>query len=114
MSDLDAIKARPPVWHGPQGARVLLTETERDALVGEIERLRDREEELLAALDADAFAVNVARAEGERLRNVLGSCAGFIVSIRDDHDTDEWTEDAARRLCLEIYAALHPQEPSDD
>ena len=44
--DLDAIKARPPVWHGPQGARVLLTETERDALVAEVKQLREALEQI--------------------------------------------------------------------
>ena len=70
---------------------------------------------------SDGFVVSVllqtwreASAENERLRNVLGSCAGFIVSIRDDHTTDEWTEDAARRLRREIYAVLHPQEQRDE
>lgn len=76
--------------------------------------------DVLTAYEAkiEDFAAETRRSDAlvaavEQLRNVLGSCVGFIVCIRDDHTTDEWTEDAARRLCREIYAALHPQEPSE-
>lgn len=54
-------------------------------------------------------------AEVERLREALGSCSGFLITLRDTCDYDFTIEHEKQigRLCQEIFHALHPQEPSD-
>ena len=54
-------------------------------------------------------------AEVERLREALGSCGGFLVTLRDtcDYDFTLAHEEQIGRLCQEIFHTLHPQEQSD-
>ena len=54
-------------------------------------------------------------AEVERLREALGSCGGFLVTLRDTCDYDFTIEHEKQigRLCQEIFHAIHPQEPSE-
>ena len=56
------------------------------------------------------------KAEVERLREALGSCSGFLITLRDTCDYDFTIEHEKQigRLCQEIFHALHPQEPSDE
>ncbi|MDA8311050.1 MAG: hypothetical protein M0Z46_10650 [Actinomycetota bacterium] len=88
--DLDAIKALTIIeWEDDDGEiipLVCMDPDDRDTLVAEIERLRE----------------------------ALGSCGGFISGLRDEYTPNEWRESQAHRLCLEIAAALHPQEPSGE
>jgi hypothetical protein len=71
---------------------------------------------LVADLAARGLDVDALIAEVERLRETLGSCGGFLVTLRDtcDYDFTLAHEEQIGRLCLEIFHALHPQEPSDE
>ena len=71
---------------------------------------------LAADLAARGIDIDALVAEVERLREALGSCSGFLITLRDTCDYDFTIEHEKQigRLCQEIFHALHPQEPSDE
>lgn len=127
MSDLtlEAIKARDALWElwGDQYARMVrLTAEERDALVAEVERLRTLVRRTGRTLDK-------ALTEAEQLRKI--EAAVKRACTHDAHCEEEgegaccfraWRAVVLSAGCaqavthedVELLAALHPQEPSDE
>lgn len=111
--DLDAIKAVPEVEHFEGGESwVHLSAWERDALVAEVERLRNENRVLRNAAVSEQERREAAEVEVERLR----SGAQHALTQWDEatpHERDDLSDDMYAAVAA-LRAALHPQEPSGE